>query len=169
MRNLLLTGSLFSGPLFLVFCFNNTVAIGYRSTQALPFGTIVIIAIIWALVTFPLTVSISPDVLILHTLFIWPWPFVSDVELYLSSICVQVLGGIAGKNNKSEFYAPCRTNKYPREIPALPWYRKTVPQVFDSLWDLSTYVLGSHYLPFCEPSGRGKSWKNVKVGKIPKF
>jgi len=94
-RNLLLTGSLFSGPLFLVFCFNNTVAIGYRSTQALPFGTIVIIAIIWALVTFPLT----------------------------------VLGGIAGKNNKSEFYAPCRTNKYPREIPALPWYRKTVPQM----------------------------------------
>lgn len=35
-RNLLLTGSLFSGPLFLVFCINNTVAIGYRSTQALP-------------------------------------------------------------------------------------------------------------------------------------
>lgn len=94
-RNLLLTGSLFSGPLFLVFCFNNTVAIAYRSTAALPFGTIVIIAIIWALVTFPLT----------------------------------VLGGIAGKNNKSEFYAPCRTNKYPREIPALPWYRNTIPQM----------------------------------------
>lgn len=56
-RNLLLTGSLFSGPLFLVFCINNTVAIGYRSTQALPFGTIVVIAIIWIVVTFPLTVS----------------------------------------------------------------------------------------------------------------
>jgi len=40
-----------------------------------------------------------------------------------------VLGGIAGKNNKSEFYAPCRTNKYPREIPALPWYRNTIPQM----------------------------------------
>ena len=86
----------------------------------------------------------------------------------LSSMCVQVLGGIAGKNNKSEFYAPCRTNKYPREIPALPWYRKTVPQVFDSRWDLSTYVLGSHYLPFCEPSDRGKSQKNGIVGKISK-
>ncbi|KAG0565350.1 hypothetical protein M758_8G179500 [Ceratodon purpureus] len=94
-RNLLLTGSLFSGPLFVVFCINNTVAIGYRSTQALPFGTIVVIAIIWIVVTFPLT----------------------------------VLGGIAGKNNKAEFYAPCRTNKYPREIPALPWYRKAVPQM----------------------------------------
>ncbi|XP_002963357.2 transmembrane 9 superfamily member 2 [Selaginella moellendorffii] len=94
-RNLLLTASLFCGPLFLVFCFNNTVAISYRSTAALPFGTIVIIFIIWALVTFPLT----------------------------------VLGGIAGKNNKNEFYAPCRTKKFPREIPALPWYRKTIPQM----------------------------------------
>ncbi|KAJ7514515.1 hypothetical protein O6H91_23G047900 [Diphasiastrum complanatum] len=94
-KNLLLTGSLFCGPLFLVFCFNNTVAITYRSTAALPFGTIVIIAIIWALVTFPLT----------------------------------VLGGIAGKNNKIEFYAPCRTNKYPREIPTRPWYRTAIPQM----------------------------------------
>lgn len=49
--------------------------------------------------------------------------------LLILSMHSQVLGGIAGKNNKSEFYAPCRTNKYPREIPALPWYRKTVPQV----------------------------------------
>jgi len=54
----------------------------------------------------------------------------SEWEYFLSlSIHFQVLGGIAGKNNKSEFYAPCRTNKYPREIPALPWYRKAVPQV----------------------------------------
>ncbi|KAL3692712.1 hypothetical protein R1sor_006363 [Riccia sorocarpa] len=94
-RNLIITGSLFCGPLFLVFCFNNTVAIFYGSSQALPFGTMVIIAIIWALVTFPLT----------------------------------VLGGIAGKNNRSEFTAPCRTNKYPREIPTLSWYRSTVPQM----------------------------------------
>uniref|UniRef100_A0ACD5TW84 Uncharacterized protein n=1 Tax=Avena sativa TaxID=4498 RepID=A0ACD5TW84_AVESA len=40
-----------------------------------------------------------------------------------------VLGGIAGKNSKSEFQAPCRTTKYPREIPPLPWYRTTVPQM----------------------------------------
>jgi len=44
--------------------------------------------------------------------------------------CVlQVLGGIAGKNAKGEFNAPCRTTKYPREIPQLPWYRSTVPQM----------------------------------------
>ena len=55
-RNVLLTGSLFCGPMFITFSFLNTVAIAYRSTAALPFGTICVILIIWALVTFPLTV-----------------------------------------------------------------------------------------------------------------
>ncbi|KAK6119937.1 hypothetical protein DH2020_046321 [Rehmannia glutinosa] len=94
-RNLLLTGGLFCGPLFLTFCFLNTVAIAYHATAALPFGTIVVIFLIWALVTSPLL----------------------------------VLGGIAGKNSKAEFQAPCRTTKYPREIPPLPWYRGTLPQM----------------------------------------
>lgn len=94
-RNLLLTGCLFCGPLFLTFCFLNTVAIAYNATAALPFGTIVVILLIWALVTSPLL----------------------------------VLGGIAGKNSKSEFQAPCRTTKFPREIPQLPWYRGTIPQM----------------------------------------
>ncbi|KAG2259727.1 hypothetical protein Bca52824_079021 [Brassica carinata] len=40
-----------------------------------------------------------------------------------------VLGGIAVKNSKAEFQAPCRTTKYPREIPPLPWYRSAVPQM----------------------------------------
>jgi hypothetical protein len=94
-RNLLLTGCLFCGPLFLTFCFLNTVAIAYSATAALPVGTILVIVLIWALVTSPLL----------------------------------VLGGIAGKNSKSEFQAPCRTTKYPREIPQLPWYRATIPQM----------------------------------------
>ena len=94
-RNVLLTGFLFCGPMFIVFSFLNTVAIAYRSTAALPFGTICVILIIWALVTAPLT----------------------------------VLGGIAGKNARSEFNAPCRTTKYTREIPALPWYRGALPQM----------------------------------------
>lgn len=94
-RNLLLTGCIFCGPLFLTFCFLNTVAIAYTSTAALPFGTIVVILLIWTLITAPLL----------------------------------VLGGIAGKNSKTEFHAPCRTTKYPREIPSLPWYRKAVPQM----------------------------------------
>lgn len=93
--NILLTCALFMAPLLLLFSYLNTVAIAYGSTQALPFGTICVIFVIWTLVTFPLT----------------------------------VVGGIAGKNSKSEFKAPCRTTKYPREVPPLPWYRQTLPQM----------------------------------------
>jgi hypothetical protein len=72
--NVLLVSVLFCGPLLAVFSVLNTIAWVQGSTQALPFGTICIIIVIWALVTFPLT----------------------------------VLGGIAGKNSKDEFSAPCR-------------------------------------------------------------
>lgn len=72
--NVLLVSVLFCGPLLGVFSVLNTIAWVQGSTQALPFGTICIIVIIWALVTFPLT----------------------------------VLGGIAGKNSREEFAAPCR-------------------------------------------------------------
>ncbi|XP_049355108.1 transmembrane 9 superfamily member 4-like [Solanum verrucosum] len=126
-RNLILTGALFCGPLFLTFCFLNSVAIGYTATAALPFGTIVVIFLIWALVTSPLL----------------------------------VLGGIAGKNRKSEFQAPCRTTKYPREIPPSPWYCGTLPQmamagflpfsaiyielynIFASVWGVRIYTIYS--------------------------
>ncbi|CAD7700344.1 unnamed protein product [Ostreobium quekettii] len=125
--NIILTCALFLGPLLCLFSFLNTVAIAYGSTQALPFGTICVIIVIWALVTFPLT----------------------------------VIGGIAGKNSKSEFHAPCRTTKYPREIPPLPWYRQTLAQmamagflpfsaiyielyyIFSSIWGHKLYVIWS--------------------------
>lgn len=55
-RNVLLTVALFCGPLLITFSFLNTVAIAYHSTAALPFGTICVILVIWALITFPLTV-----------------------------------------------------------------------------------------------------------------
>ncbi|CAH1431008.1 unnamed protein product [Lactuca virosa] len=55
-RNLLLIECLFCRPLFLTFCFLNTVAIAYTTTAALPFGTIVVIVLIWSLVTSPLLV-----------------------------------------------------------------------------------------------------------------
>ena len=73
-HSILLTACVYCGPFFLMFMFLNTVAIAYRSTAALPFGTIVVILVIWGLVTIPLT----------------------------------VLGGIAGKNARAEFDAPCR-------------------------------------------------------------
>ncbi len=55
-RNVLLTCVLFCGPMLVMFSFLNTVAFAYGSTQALPWQTIVIIILLWALVTFPLTV-----------------------------------------------------------------------------------------------------------------
>eukprot|EP00256_Glycine_max_P055454 XP_014622643.1 transmembrane 9 superfamily member 2 isoform X2 [Glycine max] len=93
---LLLTGSLFSGPLFFTFCFLNTVALAYNATAALPFGTIVVIFLIWTLVTSPLLVL--------------GW----DCWVRIAN---------------PGFQAPCRTNKYPREIPKLPWYRTTLAQM----------------------------------------
>ncbi|KAF6261065.1 hypothetical protein COO60DRAFT_1700018 [Scenedesmus sp. NREL 46B-D3] len=116
--NVLLVSVLFCGPLLAVFS---------GSTQALPFGTICIIIVIWALVTFPLT----------------------------------VLGGIAGKNSKDEFVAPCRTTKFPRGVPALPWYRGAPAQalmagflpfsaiyielyyIFASIWGHKLYTIYS--------------------------
>ncbi|KAL2317298.1 hypothetical protein Fmac_031174 [Flemingia macrophylla] len=53
------------------------------------------------------------------------WVHYYSIGLSLSLI----LGGIAGKNTQSGFQAPCRTNKYPREIPQLPWYRRTLAQM----------------------------------------
>ena len=94
-NNVLLVSVIFCGPVLATFSYLNTVAIFYRSTAALPFGTIVIIILLWALITFPLT----------------------------------VMGGIAAKNSKSEFNAPCRTSKFPRDIPPLPWYRTAFPQM----------------------------------------
>jgi hypothetical protein len=55
-RNIILTGCIFCGPLFLTFCFLNSVAWGSNSTAALPAGTIVIILLIWMLVTAPLLI-----------------------------------------------------------------------------------------------------------------
>ena len=74
---------------------------------------------------------------------------------------LQWLGGGAGKNAKGEFNGPCRTTKYPREIPQLPWYRSTVPQmvragflpfsaiyielyyIFASVWGTKVYTIYS--------------------------
>ena len=49
--NIVLTAVLLPGPLSIVWSFLNTVAWSYHSTQALPFGTIVALAVIWSLGT----------------------------------------------------------------------------------------------------------------------
>jgi len=52
--NLILASSLFMGPTFIIGSFANTVSIAYEATTAVPFGTIMVIVLIWSLVTFPL-------------------------------------------------------------------------------------------------------------------
>lgn len=54
--NIIMTGSLFAGPLFVVALFCNTVALSNESSQALPFVTIVKVFLLWALVSLPLTI-----------------------------------------------------------------------------------------------------------------
>jgi len=56
-HNVLITVTLFVGPVFLVWAFLNTVAIAYESTAALPFGTIVGLFAFYLLVAFPLTLA----------------------------------------------------------------------------------------------------------------
>ena len=56
-------------------------------------------------------------------------PFGTIVIWSLVTSPLLVLGGIAGKNSKAEFQAPFCTTKDPREIPPMPWYRGTVPQM----------------------------------------
>ncbi|XWS52878.1 hypothetical protein CRYUN_Cryun11dG0110300 [Craigia yunnanensis] len=46
------------------------------------------------------------------------------------TILLLALGGVIGYLFRSEFYAPCATKRYPREIPPLAWYRKTPCQMF---------------------------------------
>jgi len=54
--NLVLAACLYPVPFFVVFSFLNTVAIAYDSSAALPFGTICIVVLLWALVSAPLAV-----------------------------------------------------------------------------------------------------------------
>ncbi|XAR64506.1 hypothetical protein NMG60_11024879 [Bertholletia excelsa] len=53
-KNLLLTGCLFVGPLFLIFCFLNNVAITYGATEAVSEGMVLMLISIWLLLALPL-------------------------------------------------------------------------------------------------------------------
>lgn len=55
-HNCILTCLLFPLPAFVVWAFLNSVAISYQSTAALPFGTIVVLFLLYGLVSFPLSV-----------------------------------------------------------------------------------------------------------------
>jgi len=57
--NAVLTACMFAMPFFTTFLVLNSVAVSYGSATALPFTTILVIVLLWALVTFPLTIVAS--------------------------------------------------------------------------------------------------------------
>uniref|UniRef100_A0A2P2I5S5 Transmembrane 9 superfamily member n=1 Tax=Hirondellea gigas TaxID=1518452 RepID=A0A2P2I5S5_9CRUS len=54
--NINITTMLFTGPFFLIWSVQNTIAWLYESTQALPANTVLLLLLLWMLVGYPLTV-----------------------------------------------------------------------------------------------------------------
>jgi Endomembrane protein 70 len=122
-------------------------ACALQSTAALPFGTIVIIMLIWSAITIPLTVfggiagknhqvPLQPHVtcsLVItspHGLLRLPKLSGSASAHLLHPSLPRVYCRVCRLPAlQGDFAAPVRTNKYPREIPELPWYRTAVPQM----------------------------------------
>jgi hypothetical protein len=87
--------------------------------------------------------------IVLTVFFIWA----------LVGFPLTLIGGIAGRRLSGEFYAPCRTKNFQREIPPIPWYRRSLFQVimagflpfsaiyielyyiYSSVWGHSSYTL----------------------------
>lgn len=152
-------------------------AFALQSTAALPFGTIVIILLIWSAITIPLTVfggiAGKNHQVLLH---VSTWhvvcrhassgppqaarlPYTVRLPQSHDAACISCasldwqscmyckvchLPSLQG-----DFAAPVRTNKYPREIPELPWYRTAVPQMLmagalECLWQANAI---HHVLP----------------------
>lgn len=82
LRNLLLTTLLYALPFWIVGSFLNSVALGYHSTRALPFGTIVAIIAIWAAVAFPLTMVGG----VLARRYAAPWVHPTETRMLPSGI-----------------------------------------------------------------------------------
>ncbi|GFY64686.1 transmembrane 9 superfamily member 1 [Trichonephila inaurata madagascariensis] len=55
--NINLTSFLFSGPFFIIWSIQNTIAWAYASTQALPASTIVLLLAVWLCVGYPLCIT----------------------------------------------------------------------------------------------------------------
>ena len=125
-------------------------AYAWQSTAALPFGTIVIIMLIWSAITIPLTVfggiaGKNHQVLLrpaaVHLIHATSYCMLSRCLDWQPALkaqwqeeppCNQLACGHVVCQYallQGDFAAPVRTNKYPREIPELPWYRTAVPQM----------------------------------------
>ena len=124
-----------------------------QSTAALPFGTIVIILLIWALITIPLTIAGGIVGKNTRTEFkatcrtnkcAFPLRLQSiprglaacsqEASMLLSQVIfsrmrLEVVVGQGVKYNLLGRSKRKCMGRYPREIPELPWYRHAVPQM----------------------------------------
>mmetsp|Transcript_43813 Transcript_43813/g.80000 ORF Transcript_43813/g.80000 Transcript_43813/m.80000 type:complete len:599 (+) Transcript_43813:81-1877(+) len=115
--NIFVTALMFTGPLFVVWSFLNTVAIFYGSTAAFPFPTILLMFAMWACVTFPLTVFGG------------------------------IVGRHRAIKTSQDNPFPCKTNKLAREIPACRWYQSPATQVLATgFLPFSAIYIELHYI-----------------------
>ena len=108
--NILVTALFFTGPAFAIWSILNSVAIAYNSTAAFPFGVILQLFAMWALVTIPLTVIGG------------------------------VLGRHSGMNLVQKKPFPTRTNRLAREIPSYSFFAsmrfQTLITGFITFWSI---------------------------------
>merc|ERR1719181_2229101 len=66
----------------------------------------------------------------------------------LVSFPFTVIGAICGRASASDFEAPCRTKKMPREVPLeMPWYRQPASQMFMAgFLPFSAIYIELHYI-----------------------
>ena len=136
-----MTGFASSGPLVVVWSVLNSIAWRWGSTQALPFGTVIALIVIYALSTAPLSPRPCPRLTLQHVCSTLP----CALPIRAVGFPLTVIGSIIGKNRAGSFDAPCRTRNIPREIPAAPWYHSAIAQ-----------LLMAGFLPFrCCDGSRG--------------
>jgi len=108
--NILVTALFFTAPAFSIWAILNTVAIAYNSTAAFPFGLILQLFAMWALVTIPLTVIGG------------------------------VLGRHSGMKLVQKKPFPTRTNRLAREIPSYNFFASMRFQIlitgFITFWSI---------------------------------
>lgn len=70
------------------------------------------------------------------------------IALYvLITFPLTVIGAIIGKNTSTDFEAPCRTTKIPRQVPPVPWYRQSILQYFMAgFLPFSSIYIEVHYI-----------------------
>ena len=51
----------------------------------------------------------------------------------LGVVPLSVLGTVIGRNTSSDFEAPCRVHKVPRQVPSMPFYRSSIIHVLGTL------------------------------------